>query len=141
MTALSPLYSTVQNIQRRFALSRFLVLYRGGDASKLSPKENEILSKKWSLYREKLVKAGALKEGGRVQSSAATQLVGKAREIKEKRVGNHASFVDGYCLLEGKSMQALQRLSKTCPHLTMMDGTIEIIPVIEEALAAPAESA
>ena len=80
MTALSPLYSTVQNIQRRFALSRFLVLYRGGDASKLSPKENEILSKKWSLYREKLVKAGALKEGGRVQSSAATQLVGKARE-------------------------------------------------------------
>ena len=73
-------------------MSRFLVLYRGGDASKLSPKENEILSKKWSLYREKLVKAGALKEGGRVQSSAATQLVGKTREIKEKRVGNHASF-------------------------------------------------
>ena len=49
--------------------------------------------------------------------------------------------MDGYCLLEGKSMKALQRLSKTCPHLTMMDGTIEIIPVIEEALAAPAESA
>ena len=122
-------------------MSRFLILYRGGDASKLSPKENELLSKKWSLYREKLVKAGALKEGGRVQSSAATQLVGKAREIKEKRVGNHASFVDGYCLLEGKSMKALQRLSKTCPHLTMMDGTVEIIPVIEEALAALAEGA
>ena len=107
-------------------MSRFLVLYRGGNASKLSPKENEILSKKWSLYREKLVKAGALKEGGRVQSSAATQLVGKAREIKEKRVGNHASFVDGYCLLEGKSMKALQRLSKTCPHLTMMTAPLRL---------------
>ncbi len=122
-------------------MPRFLALYRGGDARKLSPKENEILSKKWSLYREKLVKAGALKDGGRVQSSAATQLVGKAREIKEKRVGNHASFVDSYCLLEGKSMKALQRLSKTCPHLTMMDGTIEIIPVIEEAITTPPESA
>ena len=87
MTALSPLYSTVQNIQRRFALSRFLVLYRGGDASKLSPKENEILSKKWSLYREKLVKAGALKEGGRVQSSAATQLVGKAGRSRKSASG------------------------------------------------------
>ena len=118
-------------------MSRFLVLYRGGDASKLSPKENEILSKKWSLYREKLVKADSLKEDGRVQSSAATQLVGKAREIKEKRVGNHASFVDGYCLLEGKSMKALQRLSKTCPHLTMMDGTIEIIPVIDGGPRSP----
>ena len=112
-------------------MSRFLVLYRGGDASKLSPKENETLFKKWGLYMEKLVKSGALKDGGPVQSSAATQLVGKAREIKEKRAGNRASFVGGYCILEGKSMKAIQRLSRTCPHLTMMDGTIEIIPVLE----------
>ena len=67
--------------------------------------------------------------------------VSSPSRVRDVVVGNHASFVDGYCLLEGKSMKALQRLSKTCPHLTMMDGTIEIIPVIEEALAAPAESA
>ena len=27
-------------------------------------------------------------------------------------------------------MKAIQTLSKTCPHLTMMDGTIEIVPIL-----------
>ena len=109
----------------------FLVLYRGGDASKLSPKENDTLNKKWGQYMEKLGKSGALKGGAAVQSSAATQIVGKAKAIKVKRAGNHASFVGGYTLLEGKNMKAIQSLSKTCPHLTVMDGTIEILPVVE----------
>ena len=44
-------------------MSRFLVLYRGGDGSKLSPKENETLMKKWGKYMEKLATSGALKDG------------------------------------------------------------------------------
>ena len=112
-------------------MSKFLVLYRGGDASKLSPKQNEALFKKWGQYMEKLAKAGALVDGAAVQSSAATQIVGKAKTIKAKRAGNHASYVGGYCVLEGKSIKGIQRLSKTCPHLSMMDGTIEILPIME----------
>ena len=112
-------------------MSRFLVLYRGGDASKLSPKQHESLNKKWTHYLEKLGKSGALQDGAAVQSSAATQLIGKTKKLKEKRAGSHASFVGGYCILEGKSMRAIQTLSKTCPHLTVMDGTIEILPVME----------
>ena len=112
-------------------MSRFLVLYRGGDATGLTLKENETLYKKWGQYMDKLAKSGALKDGAPLQSSAATQLVGKAREIKERRAGTHTSFVGGYCVLEGKNMKAIHTLSKTCPHLTMMDGTIEIIPVVE----------
>ena len=80
---------------------------------------------------EKLGKSGALQDGARVKSSAATQLIGKAKKLKEKRAGNLASFVGGYCILEGKSMRAIQKLSKTCPHLTVMDGTIEIFPMVE----------
>ena len=79
---------------------KFLVLCRGGDAKKLSPKENDVLFKKWQKYMEKLAKSGALQDGGPVQSSAATQLVGKARSIKEKRAGNTTSFVGGYSILE-----------------------------------------
>jgi hypothetical protein len=112
-------------------MSKFLVLYRGGDASKLTPKQNDALMKKWGQYMEKLGKAGALVDGAAVRSSAAVQIVGKAKAIKEKRAGSHASFVGGYCILQGKSSKGIQRLSKTCPHLTMMDGTIEIIPVLE----------
>ena len=112
-------------------MSRFLVLYRGGDSSKLSPKENDTLMKKWGQHMEKLAKAGALKDGAPVQSSAATQLVGKARTLKERRAGSASSFVGGYCVLEGKNMKAIQTLSKTCPHVTMMDGTIEILPIME----------
>ena len=112
-------------------MSKFLVLYRGGDGSKLSPEQNDTLMKKWGQYLEKLVKAGALVDGAPVQSSAATQIVGKAKVIKETRAGNHASFVGGYCILRGKSIKGIQRLSKTCPHLTMMDGTIEIVPIME----------
>ena len=112
-------------------MPRFLVLYRGGDASKLTPKQNETLYKKWGQYMEKLNKSGAMKDGAPLQSSAATQLVGKAKQVKEKRAGNHTSFVGGYSILEGKDMKAVQTLSKTCPHLTMMDGTIEISPILE----------
>ena len=112
-------------------MPKFLVLYRGGDASTLSPKQNETLMKKWGQYLETLVQAGALKDGGPVRSSAATQMVGKAKAIKAKRAGTLASFVGGYCVLEGQDMKAIQTLSKTCPHLTMMDGTIEILPVVE----------
>ena len=112
-------------------MPKFLVLYRGGDASTLSPKQNETLMKKWGQYMEKLAKAGAMKEGGPVRSSAATQIVGKAKAIKAKRAGNLASFVGGYSILEGKNSKAIQTLSKTCPHLTLMDGTIEILPIIE----------
>ena len=112
-------------------MSKFLVLYRGGDGSKLTPKQNETLMRKWGQYMEKLGKAGALVDGAAVQSSAATQIVGKDKIIKEKRAGNHTSFVGGYCVLQGKSSKGIQRLSKTCPHLTMMDGTIEIIPIME----------
>jgi len=115
---------------KEIIVPKFLVLYRGGDAKKLSPKENDVLFKKWKKYMEKLAKSGALQDGGPVQSSAATQLVGKARSIKEKRAGNTASFVGGYSILEGKNMKAIQNLSKTCPHLTMMDGTIEIVPIL-----------
>lgn len=112
-------------------MAKFLVLYRGGDGSKLSPKENETLMKKWGAYMEKLGKAGALVDGAAVESSAAVQMVGKAKEVKAKRAGNHASFVGGYCILEGKSIKGIQRLSLTCPHLTMMDGTIEILPLMQ----------
>ena len=112
-------------------MSKFLVLYRGGDASKLTPKQMGSLERKWTQYMEKLGKAGALVDGAQVQSSAAVQIVGKAKVIKEKRAGNHTSFVGGYCILQGKSSKGIQRLSKTCPHLTVMDGTIEIIPVME----------
>ena len=112
-------------------MSKFLVLYRGGDGSKLTPAQNDTLMQKWGQYMEKLGKTGALVDGAAVQSSAAVQIVGKAKAIKEKRAGNHASFVGGYCILQGKSSKGIQRLSKTCPHLTMMDGTIEIIPLME----------
>ncbi|MEQ1897224.1 MAG: hypothetical protein ABL971_07540 [Vicinamibacterales bacterium] len=109
----------------------FLVLYRGGDASKLSPAQNKALMDKWGQYIQKLAVLGALKGGAPVQSSAATQIIGKAKTIKAKRCGNAASYVGGYCVLEGKNMKAIQSLSKTCPHLTLVDGTIEIIPVVE----------
>ena len=110
-------------------MSKFLVLYRGGgDDSKLNPKQMDLLTKKWTKYMEKLGKSGALVDGAAVQSSAAVQIVGKAKEVKAKRAGNHASFVGGYCILQGKSIKAIQTLSMTCPHLTMTDGTIEIIP-------------
>ena len=112
-------------------MSKFLVLYRGGDGSKLTPQQTDTLMQKWGQYMEKLGKAGALVDGAAVQSSAAVQIVGKAKAIKEKRAGNHASFVGGYCILQGKSSKSIQRLSKTCPHLTLMDGTIEIIPLME----------
>ncbi len=112
-------------------MAKFLVLYRGGDGSKLSPKENDALMKKWGAYMEKLGKAGALVHGAPVQSSAAVQLVGKAKAVKAKRAGNSGSYVAGYCILEGKTIQAIQRLSLTCPHLTVMDGTIEILPLMQ----------
>jgi hypothetical protein len=54
-----------------------LVLYRGGDGSKLSPAANQALMKKWDQYK------------------------------------------------------AIQTLSKTCPHLTVADGTIEILPLLD----------
>ena len=79
---------------------------------------------------EKLGASGALVDGAPVQSSAAVHLKGKAKEIREKRVGSKATFVGGYCILQGKSSKDIQRLSKSCPHLTMMDGTIEIIPLM-----------
>ncbi len=112
-------------------MPNFLVLYRGGDASTLSPAKSKTLMDKWGQYMQKLGASGALKGGAPVQSSAATQIVGKAKTIKAKRAGNAASYVGGYCVLEGKNMKAIQSLSKTCPHLTLVDGTIEIIPIME----------
>lgn len=56
--------------------------------------------------------------------------MGKAKTIKAKRAGTATSYVGGYCVLEGKYIKAIQTLSKTCPHLTVMDGTIEIIPIM-----------
>ena len=112
-------------------MSKFLVLYRGGDGSQLTPKQNESLMNKWQKYMQKLGAAGALVDGAAVQSSAAVQIVGKAKAIKGKRAGSKTTFVGGYCVLQGKSIKGIQRLSKTCPHLTMMDGTIEIVPIME----------
>ncbi len=112
-------------------MSKFLVLYRGGDATQLSPKQYESLMKKWGQHMEKLAKAGVLKDGAPLQSSGATQIVGKAKAIKNKRSGSKATYVGGYCVMEAKSMKAIQTLSKTCPHLSMLDGTIEIIPAME----------
>ena len=111
-------------------MSKFLVLYRGGDASKLSPAQHQTLMNKWGQYMQKLGASGALKDGAPLQSSAATQIVGKAKTIKAKRAGTSTSYVGGYCVLEGKNIKAIQTLSKTCPHLTLMDGTIEIIPIL-----------
>ena len=114
-------------------MSKFLVLYRGGDASQLTPKQNETLMNKWQKYMEKLGTAGAFVDGAAVQSSAAVQIVGKAKKIRGTRAGSKTTFVGGYCVLQGKSIKGIQRLSKTCPHLTMMDGTIEIIPIMPES--------
>lgn len=111
-------------------MSKFLVLYRGGDASKLSPAKHKALMDKWGAYMQKLAASGALKDGAPLQSSAATQIVGKAKTIKAKRAGTATSYVGGYCVLEGKGIKAIQSLSKTCPHLTLMDATIEIIPIM-----------
>ncbi len=79
---------------------------------------------------KRLGKSGAMQEGGPVQSSAATQIIGKEKTIKTGRAGNRTSFVGGYNILEAKSMKAAQTLSKTCPHVTMMNGTIEILPIL-----------
>ncbi len=45
-----------------------------------------------------------------------------AQEEKRALIGN---------LTMPKSIKGIQRLSKTCPHLTVMDGTIEILPIME----------
>jgi len=111
-------------------MAKFLLLSRGGDARKLSPAKCRALMAKWGHYMQKLGASGALKDGAPLQSSAATQIVGKAKTIKAKRAGNSASYVGGYCVLEGKSIKAIQPLSKTCPHLTLMAATIEIIPIM-----------
>ncbi len=112
-------------------MARFLVLYRGGDASKLTPKQDESLMKKWMKYMDALGKSGALQGGARVQSSAAAQIIGKEKTVKAKRAGNHASYVGGYNILEAKSMKAVQTLSKRCPHLTLENASIEILPILE----------
>ena len=112
-------------------MSRFLVLYRGGDASTLSPAKHETLMEKGGTYMQKLAASGALKDGGPVQSSAAIQIVDKVKAIRAKRAGNTSSYVGGYSVLEGKNIKAIQTLSKTCSHLTLMDGTIEILPILE----------
>ena len=70
-------------------MSKFLVLYRGGDGSKLTPKQNETLMRKWGRYMEKLGKAGALVDGAAVQSSAATQIVGKDKSLR--LAGDHSN--------------------------------------------------
>jgi hypothetical protein len=80
---------------------------------------------------QKLGASGALKDGTPLQSSGAVQIVGKAKAIKAKRAGNATSYVGGHCVMEGKSIKAIQTLSKTCPHLTVMDATIEVSPAME----------
>jgi hypothetical protein len=68
-------------------MPKFLVLYRGGDASTLSPAKHKTLMEKWGQYMQKLGASGALKDGAPLQSSAAVQIVGKAKTVKAKRAG------------------------------------------------------
>ncbi len=56
--------------RRRHDMARFLVLYRGGDASKLTPNENDALMKKWGKYMRFLSGIGAALAGSMANKSS-----------------------------------------------------------------------
>lgn len=110
-------------------MANFLLLFRGGDSTKLSPAEMQAHMQRWGAWLAGLRAAGQLHSceplvpGGRV-------VAGRDKLITDGPFAEAKDLVSGYLLLAAEHLDTAEEAARGCPILEI-DGTVEIRHIAE----------
>jgi hypothetical protein len=109
-------------------MEKYMFLFRGGDVSKLSPKDQEAQMQKWLTWVEKLRKenrylAGEpLLPGGKTITPKKTVTDGPFAESKE--------VIGGFFIVHAKNLDEATQMAKEAPDFEL-GGSVEIREVMK----------
>lgn len=109
-------------------MSKFMMIFRSGDAPQGSPEQLQAQTQKWMTWFEGLTRDGAYhgqgapleRQGKVVRSTRGAVSDGPYAEAKD--------LVGGYAIIEARDLAAAVELSRGCPILET-NGLVEVRPV------------
>jgi hypothetical protein len=109
-------------------MSEFIYLYRGMNASTLSPEEMQKTLEKWTAWFKELGAKGHLKNPGNPLEHNGKVVKGKQKIVTDGPYAEAKDVVGGYTVIEAKDIGEAVGLSKGCPIL-QVDGSVEVRPI------------
>jgi hypothetical protein len=109
-------------------MEKYMLLFRGGDVSKLSPQQQEAQMGKWMTWVDKLTKENRylsgepLLPGGKTISSKKVVTDGPYAESKE--------LIGGFFIISAKNYDEAVTIAKDCPDYDL-GGTVEVREVMK----------
>ena len=103
-------------------MPKFVFAYHGGKTN-MTPEEGQEMMTKW---RDWVVGLGAamVDPGHAVGKSITVSPSGVAQD-------GGANPISGVSVVEAASLEAATDMAKACPHITLVEGSIEIAPVMD----------
>jgi hypothetical protein len=107
-------------------MSKYLYLFRGGDAqmAELSPEEIQEHMQKWGAWMQGLTEKGILIDGLPL-SKEGKRLTGQDKVLIDGPYPEGAEVVGGYLLINANSLDEAVEIAKDCP-IFENDGEVEV---------------
>ena len=102
----------------------YLFLFRGSNASNLSPEESQKHMKKWEDWIGGLAKAGKFKAGEPLGKEAKV-IKGSKKVVTDGPFTESKEVVGGYLIVSASSLDEATDIAKGCPNYEA-DGSTEI---------------
>ncbi len=109
-------------------MSKFMMIFRGGDYQRLSPEEAQQLTQKWLRWFDGLTRDGVYAGAGAALERSGKVLRTSRGAVSDGPYAEAKDLVGGYAIVEAKDLQSAAELARGCPGFEV-NGIVEIRPV------------
>ncbi len=111
-------------------MTKFLYLFRGGDAKRLdqSPEEMQAHMQKWGAWMQSLAQSGTLVDGLPLNTGGKV-VASDGETVTDGPFAEGTEVVGGYLIVNAKDLSHATEISKGCP-IFEYGGTCEIREVM-----------
>ena len=111
-------------------MAEFTFLYRGSQASNLSPDERQKQMEKWMAWFKDMGAKGLVKNPGHPLESGGKVVRGKPIAVSDGPYAEAKDLIGGYTLIEASDLAHAAEIAKGCPILEV-GGSVEVRPVMQ----------
>ncbi len=109
-------------------MSKFMMIFRGGDYPRLSAEEAQKLTQRWLAWFDGLARDGVYAGAGAALDRSGKVLRTARGAVSDGPFAEAKDLVGGYAIVEAKDLESAAELARGCPGFEV-NGIVEIRPV------------
>jgi hypothetical protein len=110
-------------------MEKYMFIFIGGDASKLSPDTQQANMQKWFAWVDKLTKANRYVAGEALIPGGKT-ISGPKKVVTDGPFAESKELVGGFFVVQAKDLNEATEMAKECPDYEL-GGTVEVREVLK----------